>query len=101
VRIPLSASLSKKRWRWLVASELSARKLVGSHTEHKDQILAPKQSAYRRMGKLVAGAGSAPINELTALYAAELVGALSRWATRRSHTGFVTSSVRRGELTTL
>jgi uncharacterized protein YbgA (DUF1722 family)/uncharacterized protein YbbK (DUF523 family) len=74
------------RWQELLCSGLSAHKLVQFHTEHKFQVLAHNQSAYRRMGRLVAQAGSSPLESLAARYGAELMCALARRATRRSHT---------------
>jgi uncharacterized protein YbgA (DUF1722 family)/uncharacterized protein YbbK (DUF523 family) len=92
------------RWQGLVASGLSPRKLVEFHTEHKYQILAHNQSAYRRMGRLVAGAGSAPIDALGAQYVTELMAALSRRANPRGHTnvlqhlfGYVSSKLDAGD----
>jgi uncharacterized protein YbgA (DUF1722 family)/uncharacterized protein YbbK (DUF523 family) len=74
------------RWRRLAAGGLTPGKLVEFHTEHKLLVLSHNQSAYRRMGRLVARAGAEPIETLAGEYARELMGALARPATRRSHT---------------
>lgn len=73
------------RWQRLVAEGLTAARLVGFHTDHKFLLLAHNQSAYRRMGRLVAEAGKTPMTELGERYVAELMSALARRAGRKSH----------------
>lgn len=74
-----------RRWQELLRGGLTPARLVGFHSDHKYLVLAHDQAAYRRMGRLVAGAGRRPLEALAADYAAELMGALKRKATRRSH----------------
>ena len=76
-----------KRWQNLIREGLSPGKLVDFHTRHKFMVLAHNQSAYRRMGRLVAQAGArhTDIDELAMRYIAELMGALKRRASRRQH----------------
>ncbi len=74
-----------KRWQNLMRAGLSPRKLVDFHTEHKFLILAHNQTAYRRMGKLVAQAGTRPMDELAEEYFFELMTALKRRSTRKQH----------------
>ncbi len=73
------------RWQTLVRDGLTPAKLVAFHTSHKFLILAHNQSAFRRMGRLVAQAGVREPDELAAEYVAELMGALKRRATRKQH----------------
>jgi len=76
-----------KRWQNLMREGLTPGKLVDFHTSHKFLVLAHNQSAYRRMGRLVAQAGSrhTDIDELGTQYAIELMGALKRRASRKQH----------------
>lgn len=74
-----------RRWQDLLRGGLTPARLVAFHTEHKFQVLAHSQAAYRRLGRLVAEAGRRPMEALAREYAAELMGALKRRATRRAH----------------
>ena len=78
-----------RRWQALLRGGLTPAKLVAFHTEHKFQVLAHNQSAYRRMGRLVAQAGSRPLGELAQDYVTELMTALRRKATRRAHVNVI------------
>jgi uncharacterized protein YbgA (DUF1722 family)/uncharacterized protein YbbK (DUF523 family) len=73
------------RWQRLVAAGLTPARLVDFHTEHKYLLLAHSQVAYRRMGRLVAGAGKIPMAELRDRYVVELMSALKRRAGRKQH----------------
>ena len=73
------------RWQCLVAEGLSPGRLVAFHTDHKFLLLAHNQSAYRRMGRLVAEAGNKSMDEIGDRYAAELMAALKRRAGRKQH----------------
>ena len=73
------------RWRQLLQSGLSPASLVDFHSAHKYLIMAHNQAAYRRMGQLVATAGTRPLDELARVYAGELMTALKRRATRQQH----------------
>ncbi|MDX2315609.1 MAG: DUF523 and DUF1722 domain-containing protein [Gammaproteobacteria bacterium] len=74
------------RWQQLVAAGLTPARLVDFHTEHKFLLLAHNESAYRRMGRMVADAGKASMAELRENYAVELMSALKRRAGRKQHT---------------
>ena len=52
--------------------------LVDFHTDHKYLLLAHNAAAYKRLGQLVARAGTEPLDELVPLYRSELMHALSR-----------------------
>lgn len=72
-----------RRWQELVAGGLSPGKLVAFHTDHEYLVLARNPSANRRMGKLIARAGTHPLAELADEYVTELMAALERGATGR------------------
>jgi len=74
------------RWQQLLASGLSAQKLVDFHTEHKFSVLAHHEETYRAMGRLVAEAGERDLDELAGEYFHALMTALKHRATRRRHT---------------
>lgn len=73
------------RWRTFLASDFNPGGLVRFHSEHKFLVLAHNQSAYRRMGQLVARAGGESFVELTREYLRELMTALKRPAHRKQH----------------
>ncbi len=77
------------RWQQLVAAGLTPARLVEFHTEHKFLLLAHNQAAYRRMGRLVAGAGSQPMEALQARYFEELMTTLKRRAGRKQHVNVI------------
>jgi uncharacterized protein YbgA (DUF1722 family)/uncharacterized protein YbbK (DUF523 family) len=60
--------------------------LVRFHTAHKLLLLAHDTEAYRRIGRLVAGAKGMPKAELRRRYSEETMTALARIATARRHT---------------
>ncbi len=74
-----------QRWQNLLRDGLTPAKLVDFHTRHKLLILAHNQAAYRRMGRLVARAGTEDPDTLAAAYVHELMTALKRRAGRRHH----------------
>ncbi len=73
------------RWLRLRRAGLTPAGLVGFHTEHKYLALAHDPAAYRRLGRLAARAGGAPVEALAARYIAALMEALVRPATPRRH----------------
>lgn len=73
------------RWQTLLRDGLTPAKLVDFHTRQKLLILAHNQAAYRRMGRLVARAGTEDMDELATEYVHELMTALKRRAGRRHH----------------
>lgn len=72
------------RWRRFLASR-SPGGLVRFHSRHKLLLMAHSQAAYRRMGKLVAQAGSAPLEALVDAYGIDLMSALARRVSRGRH----------------
>ena len=74
-----------RRWQELVRGGPSPAKLAAFHRDHKYLVLSHNQSACRRLGRLVAGAGRQEIGALAGEYADELMRALARPATRRGH----------------
>lgn len=56
-----------------------------STLNHKYLILAHSQETYRQLGRMVAEAGKADLEELAADYVGKLMGALKRPATPRQH----------------
>ncbi|QBQ56461.1 DUF1722 domain-containing protein [Nitrosococcus wardiae] len=73
------------RWRQMQAEGMTPATLVEFHSRHKFAVMAHSQAAYRRLGRLVAKAGSEPIETLATAYEAELMSALKKCATRRGH----------------
>jgi uncharacterized protein YbgA (DUF1722 family)/uncharacterized protein YbbK (DUF523 family) len=76
---------ARYRWFELLRQRPTAGKLVHFHTRHKLALLAHNEVRYRKMGRLVARAGTMPLRELLPLYESELFGALKVKATRRTH----------------
>ena len=76
---------SRHRWRSVVRRGLTRGRLVEFHTAHKLVLRAHNETAYRRLGRLVASAGSRPDAELFAAYAEEFHTALRSRATTKRH----------------
>lgn len=75
-----------QRWRMGVGAVGRPRDLVAFHSAHKFAIMAHSVECYRRLGRMVAGAGG--VNEFGALcdaYRSELMRGLSRIATVKRH----------------
>lgn len=72
-------------WLQLRAEGPSPRSLVAFHARHKMSLLAHDPDAYRRLGRLVAEAGTTPPERLADEYIAALMQALRRPVTRRRH----------------
>lgn len=73
------------RWQQLIAGGITPQKLIDFHSDHKYLVMAHNQSAYKRMGKMLANAGKEHLRELAAEYVTELMSALARPAPRRQH----------------
>lgn len=69
------------RWQQLVSQGLKPAGLVEFHASHKFLILAHHEATYRQLGRLVAKAGSDPLEPLAAEYLAKLMQALSHKTT--------------------
>ena len=74
------------RVRGLFAGRWTVGDVVRFHTAHKLLLLAHAPEAYRRLGRLVAGARAMPRRDLERCYVAEFMQALARLATVRRHT---------------
>jgi uncharacterized protein YbgA (DUF1722 family)/uncharacterized protein YbbK (DUF523 family) len=75
----------RNRWRALVRGGLSRQRLVQFHTAHKLLLLAHNEAAFRRLGKLVASAGTLPDRVLFVAYEREFQAALAKKATKTKH----------------
>jgi uncharacterized protein YbgA (DUF1722 family) len=73
------------RWQALTAGAVGGAALVDFHSRHKYQLLAHNQAAYRRLGRLVAGAGRRPGRDLIDDYGREFMAALARPASVGNH----------------
>ena len=73
------------RWQQLVRDGLTPAGLFAFHTDHKFLLLAHSQSAYKRMGRLVAEAGKGSMGELGERYVLELMSALKQRAGQKQH----------------
>jgi uncharacterized protein YbgA (DUF1722 family) len=74
-----------RRLRSLFEGRFSLGRLVAFHTAHKLQLLAHSPEAYRRLGRLVAGAKAMDRAELRRRYEAGFMEALAVRATPRRH----------------
>lgn len=75
----------RNRWRGLVRQRVTRRRLFAFHTAHRLLLLAHDGAAFRRMGRLVRGAGAMPNRELLARYELELERAMRARATPQKH----------------
>jgi len=74
------------RWRKMLASGVTADKLVAFHTAHKLILMAHGRRELTALGRLVAGAGDGEIDSRANEYALLFMAALRRRATRKRHT---------------
>ena len=75
----------RHRWRTLVRRGLTRRSLIGFHTAHKLLLRAHNEAGYRRLGKIVASAGTVSDDELFNSYEDEFHHVLMTKATRKRH----------------
>lgn len=75
----------RHRWRHLLRRQGGRRELIEFHTAHKLLIRSHNEAGYRRLGRLVAAAGTMADDELLAAYEKELFGALRFRANPRRH----------------
>lgn len=73
------------RWQQYLADGMTAARLVDFHTRHKFIIQAHDEVAYRQLGRLVSDAGSGDIQETSAIYLLQLMTALKKLATTKTH----------------
>jgi len=76
---------AQRRWRDVLRSERRAGSLVGFHSANKLLIMSHSPSLYRELGRLVAGSGRIPLDELFSRYERGFLRALSLRTTRRKH----------------
>ena len=74
------------RLRGLFGARWTVGDLVGFHTAHKLLLLAHEPEAYRRIGRLVAGARRLPKEDLRQRYTDGVMRALAKIATAGRHT---------------
>ncbi len=74
-----------QRWRQLLASGATTGALVDFHARHKLLLLAHSPELYRRMGKLVAGAGGRNLTQAIEEYQSLLMQAMRLRTTVRKH----------------
>ncbi|MDT8397479.1 MAG: DUF523 and DUF1722 domain-containing protein [Pseudomonadales bacterium] len=73
-------------WQALKQQGLSARRLIEFHSRYKYTLLAHDRQAYSELGRLLADAGREDPEALGQSYFARLMQALTKKATRRTHT---------------
>lgn len=74
------------RWQQLLTGGLSVQALVEFHSRHKFNVLSHDQELYRRLGRIVADAGSNNLQAVADNYIELLMQALKKRATRKNHT---------------
>jgi uncharacterized protein YbgA (DUF1722 family)/uncharacterized protein YbbK (DUF523 family) len=74
-----------RRWQDMTAAGLTAARLIEFHTSHKLTLMAHHIDAYRRLGRLVAGASRRNARDLSARYIRGFMAALARPATPKRH----------------
>lgn len=73
------------RWQQLKQHGLDPARLVDFHSRQKLSVMAHNQAAYRRLGQLVANAGRRGFDQRIRQYEGELMTAMRRLASRKSH----------------
>jgi uncharacterized protein YbgA (DUF1722 family)/uncharacterized protein YbbK (DUF523 family) len=76
----------RNRWRSTARAGLTRRRLIEFHTAHKLQMRSHNEASYRRLGRIVASAGTVPDRELFRSYEDEMHTALSSRASAKRHT---------------
>lgn len=77
-----------RNWRAMLAAPTVAV-LVDFHTTHKLQLRAHSEKHYRELGRLVAGAGNVPLEELLTHYQKELMAAIRLKPTVKKHANVI------------
>ncbi|MDN4501055.1 DUF523 and DUF1722 domain-containing protein [Alteromonadaceae bacterium BrNp21-10] len=73
------------KWLELLKTGLNKHKLITFHSQHKYLVMSHHPVAYKALGKLL-GESTLSIEELQQLYISQLMQALKKVATRKSHT---------------
>ena len=76
----------RHRWGSMARRGLTRKALVEFHTAHKLVLRAHNEAGYRRLGRIVAGAGTVPDDELFSSYETEFHDTLNHKATVKRHT---------------
>jgi len=74
-----------RRWQEMTTSSLTAARLIEFHTTHKLTLMAHNVDAYRRLGRLVAGANRRTAKDLSARYIRGFMEALAQPTTPKRH----------------
>lgn len=74
------------RWQQLIQQQLSAKRLIRFHEQHKLILMSHHEKLYRELGPLVAQAGALPLPELHTRYITQFMEILRHKATRTRHT---------------
>ncbi|WP_018718432.1 YbgA family protein [Arhodomonas aquaeolei] len=74
------------RWQCLMAEGITPEALVDFHTRHKLILMSHSPERLRELGRLVARAGSEPVEPLAEAYGEAFMATLRHRATRRRHT---------------
>lgn len=75
-----------RRWRNWIGEEASPGRLMDFHARHKFTLLAHSERHMRLLGRLLAKAGTAPLDRVTARYGSLFMEALKQPATTRTNT---------------
>lgn len=73
------------QWQQLIASGLTAKKLIGFHSQQKYLLMAHSQAAYKRMGQLLSDLSGGKLAQVKDQYISELMHTLSRRVTHQRH----------------
>jgi len=73
-------------WKQLCTDGLSTHKLISFYSRYKYLVMAHHVPGYKKLGRMLADAGNTPLDSLASEFIAELMAALTRRATVRSHT---------------
>lgn len=75
-----------RRWRKLLAENMTTGGLIQFHTSHKLLLFSHSEKIYREMGRLVANAKHTPQDELFSSYEKQLMAALKLKSSLKKHT---------------
>ncbi|HEX8541843.1 MAG TPA: DUF523 and DUF1722 domain-containing protein [Pseudomonas sp.] len=73
-------------WHQLLCAGLTRRSLTEFHSRYKYQLMANDPVQYKALGKLLGNMGRSDPNDIAAQYFSDLMSALKKCATRRTHT---------------
>lgn len=74
-----------RRWQDHVRQGITAKSLLDFHTRHKFMLLAHSRRDYEELGRFLAGLNKKKIDVVAGTYIKKLMRALTKRATRRSH----------------